>query len=88
MENHKFRLCFQKYHYGIKVPKSNLLVIFMVTDRCAVGEEPNAANTGCMPCSLGYYQDVAESVSCKMCPADYSTRNTGSNSSAACESKR
>lgn len=60
----------------------------MFTDRCQVGQEPNAANTACVPCDLGFYQDVPESKECKMCLAGYSTRNMGSNSSSACESKQ
>ncbi|XP_052242513.1 uncharacterized protein LOC127852603 [Dreissena polymorpha] len=41
--------------------------------------------TGCVLCALGSYQDVAESETCKMCPASRSTRTVGATAQSACE---
>ncbi|XP_053380894.1 uncharacterized protein LOC123563563, partial [Mercenaria mercenaria] len=53
--------------------------------KCPVGNRPNGANTGCVKCPLGEYQDVEYSKDCKKCQDGYSTRQVESTSAGDCE---
>ncbi|KAL4239882.1 Calcium ion binding [Mactra antiquata] len=54
--------------------------------KCPVGYKPNDANTNCVECPIGTFQNVSESTSCKLCPDGTSTRQNASDSHTLCES--
>ncbi|XP_071129049.1 uncharacterized protein [Mytilus edulis] len=52
---------------------------------CKAGSKRNAGDTGCETCVRGEYQDLHYQTTCKTCPTNTYTRQTGSVSLTQCE---
>lgn len=56
------------------------------TEVCKKGFEFNNETQRCDPCKLGFYKDLKGSnITCKRCPANYTTRATGKTSEEDCK---